>query len=126
MEKINLAISGSRSIKDKNFIFKILDYYLSRLIREYEITILHGGAVGVDTIADNWAKINKIKTEIFKPEYDKYPPKVAPIKRNQTIVDNADYLLAITTGSNGTASTIKMADKKGINIRIVKYENSKT
>lgn len=117
---IKIGISGSRTIIDKELVFSTLDFYLSRFIKEgEELVIVHGNAKGVDCLANDWAISKSIKTEIYEPEYDKYPPKFAPIKRNQTIVDAADYLIAITTGSSGTASTLKMAQKKGIPIKII-------
>lgn len=117
---VKVGIVGSRSITDEAYVFSVLDFYLRRLLEENEVIIISGGAVGTDTLAEKFAEQKGLKIEIYKPEYDKYPPKVAPIKRNQIIVDNSDYLIAITTGSSGTASTIKMAEKKEIPIKIIK------
>lgn len=121
-ETIKVGISGSRAITDVPFIYKTLDYYLSQLLLKYEVVLVHGNAKGVDYIANDWAVSKGLDIIIFEPEYDKFPPKVAPIKRNEQIVAESDVLLAITTGSNGTASTIKMALKKEIPTKIVKYE----
>jgi hypothetical protein len=118
---IKVGITGSRAITNQGFVFSCLDFYLRRFLDDPEnLTLILGGAKGVDSSAELWAQENSIKTEIYLPEYDKFPPKVAPIKRNQTIVDNSDYLLAITNGSKGAAATIKMAEKKGIPIKTVK------
>lgn len=121
-ETIKVGISGSRSITDVPFIYKTLDYYLSQLLLKYKVVLVHGNAKGVDYIANDWAISRGLGIIIFEPEYDKYLPKVAPIKRNEQIVAESDVLLAITTGSNGTASTIKMALKKEIPTKIVQYE----
>ena len=121
-EVIKVGISGSRSITDTPFIYKTLDYYLSQLLLKYKVVIVHGNAKGVDYIANDWAVSKGLEVIIFEPEYDKFPPKVAPIKRNEQIVAESDVLLAITTGSNGTASTIKMAIKKGIPTKVIKYD----
>jgi hypothetical protein len=116
---VKVGISGSRTIIDKDLVFSTLDFYLSRFLEDKDnLTIVHGNAIGVDYLANDWAREKGIKTEIYEPEYDKYPPKYAPIKRNQQIIDVSDYLIAITTGSSGTASTLKMAQKKGIPIKI--------
>lgn len=123
MNTVKVAVSGSRTISDKDFVFKQLDFYLSRLLQTHKIIIVHGGAIGVDTACEKYAKEKGIDTEVYLPDYSKYFPKLAPIKRNQQIIDEADYLIAITTGSNGTASTIKMAEKKGIPIKIIKYDS---
>ena len=111
-----IAIVGSRTITNKEFVFATIDYYLSNLNKE-EIVIISGGASGIDSLAELYAATNKIKTEIFKPDWEKYG-KGAGVIRNQQIVDKADYLIAITTGSKGTADTIKRAEKKGIPIKV--------
>ena len=121
-ETIKVGISGSRSITDAPFIYKTLDYYLSQLLLKYKVVLVHGNAKGVDYIANDWAISKGLEVIIFEPEYDKFPANFAPIKRNQQIVDESDVLLAITTGSNGTASTIKMALKKEIPTKIIQYE----
>jgi hypothetical protein len=116
MKQTYIAIVGSRSITDKEFVFSTIDCYLSNLNKD-EIVIVSGGAVGIDSLAMLYAAEHNIKTEIFKPDWEKYG-KSAGFIRNQQIVDRADYLLAITTGSKGTADTIKKAEKKGIVIKV--------
>jgi hypothetical protein len=116
MKQTYIAIVGSRSITDKEFVFSTIDHYLSNLNKD-EIVIVSGGAVGIDSLAMLYAAEHNIKTEIFKPDWEKYG-KSAGFIRNQQIVDRADYLLAITTGSKGTADTIKKAEKKGILIKV--------
>jgi len=44
MKQVRVAVVGSRTIKDKEFVFQQLDYYLSRLIKDYEVIIVSGGA----------------------------------------------------------------------------------
>lgn len=118
---VKIAVVGSRSITDEDYVFSVLDFYLSRLLKENECVIVSGGAVGIDSLGAQWAGLRKLKTEIYLPNYKQYG-KSATFLRNQTIVDNADYLIAITTGSKGTADSIKRAEKKGIAIKIINYE----
>lgn len=118
---IRIGVSGSRTIQNKDFVFQQLDYYLSRLIKYNECIIIHGGAKGFDSICEKYAQKREIKTEIYLPEYDKYPPKIAPILRNQTIVDNSDYFIAIQQdNSKGTQDAINKAIKRGLPIKIIK------
>jgi predicted Rossmann fold nucleotide-binding protein DprA/Smf involved in DNA uptake len=108
---MNIAIIGSRNISDIN---------LSEYIREKSECIISGGARGIDAIAENWAKKNGIKTLIFRPEYDKYN-KGAPLKRNRTIVENADIIYAFWDGrSRGTKYTIDYARNKQKDVRVIK------
>ena len=123
MEKptVKIGIVGSRSITSSEYVFSVLDFYLSRLLEENEVVVVSGGAVGIDSLGAQWAELRKLKTEIYLPDYKQYG-KSATFIRNQQIIDNSDYLIAITTGSNGTADSIKRAVKKNIPIKIVQYE----
>ena len=112
-----VAVIGSRSITCKDFVFKTLDYYLQNL--KGEIVIISGGAKGVDLLSELYAAEKGHKTEIYLPDYNTYSGKVAPLKRNQQIVNACDMLIAITTGSNGTAYTIKLAEKQNKPVRII-------
>jgi len=118
---IRVGVSGSRTITDKDFVFHQLDFYLSRLLKDNEVIIVHGGAKGFDSLCEDWAKKNKIKTEIYLPQYDLHPSKLAPILRNQIIVDNSDYFIAMQKdNSKGTQDAINKAVKRGLPIKIIK------
>jgi len=81
--------------------------------------IISGGAIGVDTIAKQYAIEHNIPFLEFLPEYGKYPAKSAPIIRNKKIVDNCDVLIAYWDGkSKGTKMTIDYATKKGKKVYI--------
>jgi predicted Rossmann fold nucleotide-binding protein DprA/Smf involved in DNA uptake len=108
---MNIAIIGSRNISDIN---------LSEYIHEKPEYIISGGARGIDTIAEDWAKENGVKTIIFKPEYEKYG-KGAPLRRNRTIVENSDIIYAFWDGeSRGTKHTIDYAIDNQKDIKIIK------
>jgi len=118
-----VAVVGSRSISDREFVFKTLDYYLQNI--EENICLVSGGATGVDKLCrEYWKERPNLEMIEFLPDYKNNPPKLAPLLRNTQIVDASDYLIAITTGSNGTADSISKAKKKGIPIRIIKYEKT--
>ena len=115
-----VAVIGSRSISsydDYETVRAKLDFFLGKL---EGLEIVSGGAKGLDKLAEKYAEERGFKMKVFLPDYETYSGKVAPLKRNHQIVEYADMLVAFTTGSNGTAYTIKLAEKKGIPIRIVK------
>ncbi|MCR5605754.1 MAG: DUF2493 domain-containing protein [Treponema sp.] len=111
-----LMICGSRSIKDENWIFKQIDEYIESLKASGRLTditseleIIHGGASGVDSIADLWAKSHNLKISVVKPEWNIYG-RSAGIRRNKIMVDMADYVLILWDGnSRGTKSDIDFA-----------------
>ena len=87
---------------------KITFEEFSQIINDYNPThIVSGGAKGIDTFAENYAKLNNIPFTIFPPEYNKYG-RIATFIRNQQIVDASDMIIAFPTkDSKGTIDTIR-------------------
>jgi len=108
---MKVAVVGSRGCSVEN-----LEKYLPIGTTE----IISGGARGVDTSARQYAQANGIKlTEIF-PEYEKYG-RAAPLKRNITIIDAADLVVAFWDGkSKGTKFVINTCKKRGIPLVVYK------
>ena len=110
---MKLAIIGSRTCPPID-----IEQYLKYI----PDTIISGGARGADTYAKEFAKKHNLKLIEFLPEYDKYPPKQAPLIRNKKIVEECDCLLAFWDGtSRGTKFTIDYAHQLGKPIKIVNY-----
>jgi len=81
---------------------------------------MHGGAVGFDTQVHTIAlEIGKSVAAntlvIVRPEYGKYHPSAAPLRRNEIMVDQADIVYACFDGRQrgGTYATINYAKRKG-------------
>lgn len=103
------AVIGSRGLTIDN-----LEKYLPPETTE----IISGGAKGIDTCARAYAIAHNIKLTEFLPEYEKYG-RVAPLKRNITIIENADIVLAFWDGkSNGTRFVIDNCKKTGKEVRV--------
>jgi len=110
---MKLAIIGSRTCPPIE---------IEALLKYIPDTIVSGGARGADTLARGLAQKHNLQLLEFLPEYDKYPPKIAPLKRNEQIVDACDCLLALWDGtSRGTKFTIDLAVKKGKPVKIYNY-----
>lgn len=107
---MKLAIVGSRSATAVN---------IGEYITELPTLIVSGGAKGIDTLAEEFARAHSIETLIFKPDYKKYG-RGAPIRRNEQIILAADKVLAFWDGqSKGTLSSINFAKKHGKQLQIV-------
>ncbi|MDE6596250.1 MAG: hypothetical protein K2K44_09610 [Oscillospiraceae bacterium] len=103
------AIIGSRGLTVKNF-----EKYLPPETTE----IISGGAKGIDTCAREYAIAHSIKLTEFLPEYEKYG-KSAPLKRNISIIENADFVLAFWDGkSRGTKFVIDKCRELGKEIKV--------
>lgn len=118
---MKVAIIGSRGYNNyEKFCEIISDLKL-------DITsVISGGAIGVDTLADRWCKDNNILIKVIRPNYkDKsVNPKIAPLLRNKIIINECDYYIAFWDMiSGGTGFTISYAEeigKKGKIINIIK------
>jgi hypothetical protein len=122
MEKtttLRLAIIGSRGVTDKDFIFE----KLNEIFKEKKPTeVVSGGAKGPDTIGVQWANSLDIPTTVFKPDWEKYG-RGAGMRRNTTIVENCDHLIAFWDGeSRGTQDSIYKAKKLGKNVLVIKVQ----
>lgn len=114
---MKIAIIGSRNLK-------VLD--LGKYLPKGTTEIVSGGAKGIDSCAKEYAVKNKIKITEFLPEYDKYG-RVAPLKRNDLIIDYSNMVLAFWDGvSRGTKYVIENCKRKNKPIKIYLVNKSTT
>ena len=101
-----VAIVGSRNIKNIN-----LDLFIDP---KHVGAIVSGGANGIDALAEQWAKKNKIEFICFPANWKIYGKK-AGIIRNKEIVEFVDIVIAFWDGkSRGTYNTLSYAIKLGV------------
>ena len=94
---MKVAVIGSRGLS-------VTD--LGRYLPENTTEIVSGGAKGVDTSAREYALAHGIKLTEFLPEYTRFG-RSAPLKRNITIIEYSDIVLAFWDGkSRGTKFVI--------------------
>lgn len=106
---MRVAVIGSRSI----CVSDLVEY-----LPEDTTEIVSGGAKGVDSSAREYAQAHDIKLTEFLPEYEKYG-RSAPLKRNITIIENADIVLAFWDGkSKGTKFVIDNCHKRNIEVKV--------
>lgn len=106
---MKVAVIGSRNLKVDD-----LGKYLPDGVTE----IVSGGARGVDTCAREYALAKGIKLTEFLPEYDKYG-RGAPLRRNITIIEYSDLVLAFWDGrSHGTKYVIDNCKKRGVPVKV--------
>jgi len=85
--------------------------------------IISGGASGIDNLAESYAQKHDIPILIISPDYKKYG-KLAPLKRNEEIVDKADIVIAFwDMQSKGTEHVINYAKSKNKKVILHKILN---
>lgn len=112
---MKVAVVGSRGLDIRN-----LEDYLPEGVTE----IVSGGARGVDTSARRYALAHGLKLTEFLPEYEKYG-RSAPLKRNITIIEYADLVIAFWDGSShGTEFVIRNCRERKIPLRVFRYRGA--
>lgn len=98
-----ICINGSRGITDLN-----LDLFIDP---SHVGCVVTGGARGVDTIAEKWAKKHRLEWICYLPQWNIYG-KQAGMIRNKEMIDFADILISFWDGkSPGTLHAIGYCKK---------------
>lgn len=121
---MKLAIVGSRSINNEELIIDFINECYPKLSNVK--LVISGGASGVDTIAEKYAKENNIKTKIFYPDWKKYGEQAHSI-RNSNIISSCNECIIIWDGySECTKQDIDLCQEMGKKCYIYNLlENSK-
>ena len=110
---MKLLIAGSRSITS---------FDPAPHVPEGVELIITGGAKGVDTLAEEFARERGIPTLTVKPVYERYG-RAAPIRRDEEMVDMADAVLVIWDGvSRGSKHTAEYARRKGKPVTVISVQ----
>lgn len=125
IKEIRLIVAGSRDYTNKKVIENIIEIVIADLKQRhpfFTLRIITGGARGVDTLAENYARTNGIKLSIYPVTSKDWATngKAAGPLRNARMAEaaleaDAPYLLAFwDMKSRGTKSMIDIANKKHI------------
>ena len=94
---MRVIVTGPRDWTDTNIVQIAFDdvWELAENSNPFpQVLIVHGGADGLDKLCEAEAWRREWQTQELRPKYGIYPPKIAPLKRNQEMVDiGADLAL---------------------------------
>jgi hypothetical protein len=116
---MRIGIVGSRSFPQ----LKLVEWFVRDL--PMGVTIVSGGASGVDSAAVEYARRRGLETKVHPPDLagckEKYEFTERYYARNQMIVDDSNLVVAFTEkDSGGTWDTIKRARKAGKPVKIIR------
>lgn len=105
---MKVIVAGSRHIEDADLVVTAIES------SGFPVTqIVSGGAPGVDSIGEQYARWRKIQLMIFKADWNRYGRSAGP-KRNRQMAEYADALVAIWDGkSRGTKNMIDEMKRLG-------------
>ena len=117
---MRIAIVGNRDGWNKEFVFKVLQ---QEGITKNDV-IVSGGAYGVDSMAEEFARTIKCKMVIHRPDMQvNYPYRFH--QRNKKIAKDCERMIAFDKRKNsGTSQTIRFARELGKDVKVYTNENS--
>jgi hypothetical protein len=111
---IKLAVIGSRNFSNKELFNRVMSQYVDE-----PVTIISGGASGVDKWAEDFANEHHKLIEIIRPINPS--DKTSYLFRNVEIITISDRILAFWDGySKGTGFVIEYAAARGKNVDVFK------
>ena len=88
-------------------------------LRKMPVRIVHGGAHGADTMADNWARDWCLEVIRCPADWERLGRKAGPMRNEQMLVDHKPDLVVAFPGGRGTADMVKRAKAAGVHVIIV-------
>lgn len=127
-KKYRIIVAGGRDFDDFELVMGTLDAYIDQLwVDRGHLEIVSGRARGADRLGEQYADICGIRVACFEANWQKYG-KVAGPMRNVEMADYASedgytgVLIAFWDGeSKGTEHMIKVAELKGLKVKVVNY-----
>lgn len=113
---MKIAIIGSRNLLQE-WVLPRLNFLLDEN-NFGNVSVISGGARGVDTYVERYCKTWNIPIEIIRP--DDVADKFSYLRRNIEIIKKADKIVAFWDGqSKGTKFVIDNAKLLGKNIQVI-------
>jgi len=85
-----------------------------------ETVIIHGGAYGTDSWADEIARKLGIATRAYPANWDKYGKRAGIFRSMEMLDQKPEMVIAFWNGeSRGTSFTINEAKKRGIPVEVI-------
>jgi hypothetical protein len=117
---MKILVCGPRDWTDDEAVYKVLDEH-----NHPSLSLITGGAAGVDWHAWQWARKRIIPVTLFLADWDKHGRGAGPI-RNQKMLDaGPDRVIAFAYGpelTRGTRDMVRRAAKAGIPVYIAYSE----
>lgn len=109
-----VLVTGSRNFTDRDLMFNELKKYTQ------ETTIIHGGASGADSIAEEIAMSLGMDIIRVPAEWDKYGKAAGPIRNKKMLEFKPDVVIAFPVGKSlGTRDMMRKAEEAGVRVVVI-------
>jgi hypothetical protein len=113
---MRLLVCGGREFND----FAAVSDELTWLSGSHSIdVVIHGGARGADTLAGEWAKLNRIPIQVYRADWGKHGKAAGPLRNKQMLVEGKPDMVLAFPGGRGTANMIAQAREAGVTVEEV-------
>ena len=128
---MRVAVTGGRSLNDRDLVFSTLDGLHS--IKPITMLITGGCPptkigdrwfVSADSHAEEWAGYREVDNMIRRAKWSTLGKPAGP-RRNERMMRDRPELLVAFPGGSGTADTVRRANKHGIEVRRVQQGKKK-
>lgn len=116
-----VIVCGGRTFSDKELLFKALTQYKDSNIGMF--FVIHGGASGADSLADQWARENGVPCAVLKAQWDKYGKKAGHIRNKWMALLKPNLVIAFP-GGRGTENMIDTAKLYSIDVERIDFEHT--
>lgn len=123
---MHVLVTGSRSWTDRETVRERFAALPS------DFVLIHGGAKGLDTIAGEvYKELTGRNALVIRPKYDRYFYKVAPLMRNEEMLDMLEVAVAmqkevlviafkdLNSKTGGTNSCLESAINRGLPYELI-------
>lgn len=123
-KQVRIIVAGGRDFNNYILLSETLDAVLERYTLS-EVSIVSGCCQGADILGEHYAKEHGIPVVRFPADWPAYGKAAGPV-RNRKMAEYASegegVLVAFWDGkSRGTVSMIRLADKHGLETKIITY-----
>lgn len=108
---MRILVTGGRDYQDQETVDCVLDMYSSVV---GPITIIEGGAIGADKLANNWARDTGHPCVTYSANWGLHGKAAGPIRNQQMIDEGKPDLVVAFPGGKGTKDMVTRAEKAGI------------
>lgn len=117
---MRVLVTGSRHFANSPVVSRALHLAQLDLDDDGQITVVHGGARGADSIAGRLAETNGWAVEFYRADWDRYGRSAGHRRNAEMVAAGADVCLAFlqsTAENRGTRGCVKLALAAGIPVR---------
>jgi hypothetical protein len=106
---IRLLVCGGRDYVNERKVFEILHQYKGQVS-----ILIHGFARGADSIAQQWAVINRVPELGFKAQWERFGAAAGPKRNMQMLIEGKPTLVIAFPGGRGTEHMKRITKDAGI------------